>query len=78
MTTPTLGTVMEFRQGTYRIRPDLGIHGEAPDVYALFPEDAVIPLGTRVEFVYSGLPTLSGTGGSTFVTVVRFWVPPWA
>ena len=66
------GTIMERCQGTYRIRPDPGVYGEAPDVYALWPDDVVIPLGTWVEFVYSGLPTLSGTGGSTFVTVVWF------
>ena len=74
MTTPTvnfLGTIMERRQGTYRIRPDPGVHGEAPDVYALWPEVDVLLLVARVEFVHSGLPTFNYSGGSYLVTMLR-------
>ena len=46
MTTPAvyfLGTIMERRRGRHRIRPDPGIYGQAPDVYALSPEEDVFP-----------------------------------
>ena len=66
------GTIVERLNGRYRIRPD---PGEGPDVYAPGTEIVVIPVGAKVEFVYSGLPTLPGE--SPIVTILRAWVPLW-
>ena len=73
----TLGTIVDRRRGSYRIRPDPDIYGQGPDVIALWPEEDVLPLAARVEYVPSGLPTLNHPGGAYFVTIIQVWVLLW-
>ena len=65
------GTVVEHvTPFWYRITPDPGAVGQAPDFYAVWPQQmGIIPIGGRVECIFGGLLT-TVAGGVQFVTLV--------